>query len=233
MKSIRYAYVALVFVGILAISYGKWLASNPVNPNQAVSGKTWSGLVNSVERDIPVATRKQWQTQLNVALAAYAQKPDWGTLQNIAALEQSLGNYAAAREAIERLLAENKINYGAWMLYGDILSSMEAWKEANTAYLKVMELGGLDQLLVEKIEKLWRGHFPENIPKIKGLIESAIAYDGQKSFYMVKLASWYAEQGDFANAASHMRVAATLEPNNKAIKDDLAVYEQKEREGNK
>jgi tetratricopeptide (TPR) repeat protein len=229
MTSKTAAYIVLVILAISAIGYGKWLAANP-DPGQAVSGKTWSGLVNSVDRDIPVAVRRQWEAQLQLALASYAQKADWGTLQNIAALEYSLGNYAAAREAIERLLAENKINYGAWMISGDILAAMEDWKGADAAYLKVVELGGLDQLLVEKVEQLWRNHFPEKNPKIKGLLEAAIAYDGQKSFYMVKLAQWYAEQGDYANAVSHMRVAATLEPNTQAIKDDLAAYEAKERE---
>ncbi|MEK7094635.1 MAG: tetratricopeptide repeat protein [Patescibacteria group bacterium] len=217
---------ALIIVGII------WSLTGPngFQDDGITKGKTWFGQVNEENIDLSEEVLAQWNIQLQTAIASYKAKEDMGVLNNIGSLYLSLGQFAKAREVMEIYLTKNTINDAAYVLYGDILVRMEDWKGANTAYLKAVELSGINEQLAYKMETLWREHMPERISNIKGLYEAAIAYDGQKKFYMVQLGRWYAEQGDFANAASHLKVAVTLNPDNKDLKKEMEEYEQKARE---
>ena len=223
MRGAIWALLLLLVLGAF------WQFSRINGGDGIVTGKSWMGKVNEGKIEIASEAKAQWEAQLAVAKASYlaGEKKDMGVLQNIAVLNQSLGHYAAAREAIEMLLEQNKINDGAWVIAGDIAQNMEDWNAAEKNYLKAIELGGLNQQLLTKVEQLWRTQFPKKIEKIKGLYEAAIAYDGQKKFYLIGLGRWYAEQGNFVEAASHLKVALTLDPKNEDLKKEWMDYEQK------
>ncbi|MBI2477072.1 hypothetical protein HYV72_02750, partial [Candidatus Uhrbacteria bacterium] len=167
----------------------------------------------------PPQARAQWEAQLDTTLAALVyDESDLSQIQTAAILEEQLGLYADARRHMEDVLEKNQINPANWTIYGDIALKMRDYETAELAYAKSLELG-VDQQVVAKLEQLWREHLPSQMENIEPLYQDAIAADGQRTFYLVRLAEFYAERGRFDEAVSHMKVAADLDKDNQELQD--------------
>lgn len=212
--------IILIALGIVVIVLVAWQWKQDW---RGFSGGAYPGLVNQEVLDLPPEVRAQWEAQLDTALAVLAtDASDLGQLQVTAVLEEQLGLYAEARAHMETLLERNKINPANWTIYGDIALKMQDYETAELAFAKSLELA-LDEQVIAKLEDVWRTKLPSQKPNIETLYLNAIAVDGQRVFYLVRLAQWYAEEGRWAEAASHLKVAADLEPENESLR---ASYEE-------
>lgn len=213
---------ALVLIG--------WLTWDQGVRTEGVATKTYLGFVQSEDREIPEEVRAQWEIQRDADLAILQQDPDdLNALQGVAVLERSLGNYATARNYIERYLELNSINPAGWTILGDIAWSMEDYKTAESSYVKSMSLS-LNESTVTKLERLWREQFPDRYEDIELLYEDAIRVDGQRASYASRLARWYAEQERWQEAADNMNIVVQLNPDDQNAREEYQEYLQNARE---
>lgn len=209
--------IIAVIASVIVIALIVWQATSQKNLLQS---EDYPGFVNQETLDIPEDVSAQWQIQLNTAQATYDQNPDdLNSLMNIAFWNQQFGNYAVSRRAIEKVLEKNNINFTAWTILGDTAYKMKDWETAESAYVKSLSLH-TDPNLFYKIETVWRAGFPEKYNDIKTLYEDAITLDGQKPFYLTRLADWYAEQDRWQESADHLKVVADLVPEDENARAD-------------
>ena len=116
-------------------------------------------------------------------------------------------------------------------MLGDVAYKMKDWETAESAYVKSLELH-TDPNLFFKIENVWRSGFPERYNDIEILYQDAITLDGQKPFYLTKLAEWYAEQSRWQEAADHLKVVTELIPEDEGARDDYEAYLDKAKANN-
>ena len=216
-----------IVVALLIIAGVVWLWQRD---KETLSDREYPGFVNQKDLGIPEDVRAQWEIQLRTAEALYAADPsDLSALQSIAVFHHSLGNFATARRAIETYVEKNTINPAGWVIYGDIANSMEDWRTAEAAWIKSLTLG-TDEFVFEKIERLWKGHFPERDADIEVLWQDAIRLDEQRDMYLVKLARWYAQHERWGEAAAHMKIVAERNKDNADTQAEYQEYRQKARE---
>ncbi len=213
--------VGLVIIGLIGL---KWATDGAL-----ISGDRYPGFVNQEEVEIPPEARMQWEARLDTALASLAHDPDdLSQLQTTAVLELELGLYADARGHMEQVLDKNEINPVAWTIYGDIAAKMHDYETAELAYAKSLELS-IDQQVLLKLENVWRNNLPSQYPNIEVLYQDAIVSVGQQPFLLIRLAQFYADEGRYEEAASHLKVAMDLDPENEDIKTDYENMKEKAR----
>jgi tetratricopeptide (TPR) repeat protein len=218
--------IVIIVIGLAVIGFVGWQWASD---GELISGDEYPGFVNQEDLDIPDSARLQWEAQLDTARASLAQDPDnFGQLQATAVLEQQLGLYADARKHMELLLKGNQINPVAWTIYGDIVYKMRDYETAELAYAKSLELD-IDQQVLLKLENVWRNDLPSQYPNIETLYKDAISAAGQEPFFLIRLAQWYADEGRYEEAASHLKVAMDLDPENEDIRTDYENMKEKAR----
>ena len=219
--------VLLIVLGLVVIGAVAW---DWAGDGKLFSSDRYPGFVNEEALDLPADVRGPWEAQYDTAIASLAYDPeDLSANATLAVLESNLGKYADARERMEFVLSKNQINPVNWTIFGDIVSKMGDYEATELAYLKSLELT-VDQQVVYKLEQLWREHLPSQTDNIEALYQDAIAAEGQTRFYLVQLAAWYEEEGRFEEAASHLKVASDLEPDNEALREAYEEMARKARE---
>lgn len=184
----------------------------------------YPGLVNSEDLNIPEETRAQWEIQLNGVLATLEENSDdMAANQAAASYYNLLGEYAKARQYIEKYVQLNTINPVGWTMMGDILVNMQDYEAAESAYKKSLSLG-VDENIFPKLERLYRDHLTHKYDEIERLYIDAIELDEQRDEYLVKLARWYAENDRWQEAADHMEVVAKRNRDNDDIQAEWQKY---------
>ncbi|MEK7529857.1 MAG: hypothetical protein AAB570_02940 [Patescibacteria group bacterium] len=215
--------VILIVVGVVIVGLIAW---DWASDGELFSTPKYPGFVNEETLDLPAEVRAQWEAQYDTALSSLEYDPeDLSANVTLAVLELSLGRYADARERMEFVLSRNQLNAVNWTVFGDVALKMGDYEAAELAYLKSLEIS-VDQQVIFKLEQVWREHLPSQTDNIEALYRDAIAAEGQKRFYLVQLAAWYEERDRLDEAASHLKVASDLEPDNEELK---AAYEEMAR----
>lgn len=210
--------VAVVVVAVAA--YGVSLALRNNDP--------YKGLVTERSVDMEESTRVYFENRLKTTQAAIAAKEaageviDLNLYLSVASDAYSLGHLAVAREALELQLAGNSINFVAWNNYALVLEEMEDYVPAEDAFQKTLEIESGIEKYYDDYANFLITHFPERRDDLKALYETSLQVGGQGIWNMRGLAVWYAADGQCDKAVDHYQVAVTLDPENQALKDDMA-----------
>ena len=206
------------------------LIVNVAMRGRLLSGKEYPGLINvAPEEEWPITegARAQWDLQLKTALSVLERQPDdLGNIQGVATLYYQLGEWGKSRRWFERYFELNAINPGAWAQYADLSRLMGDYDTAERAFIKSIDLQH-NALTVDKLEQLWRQHFPEKREEIRLLYERAVQIDGQTAANMVRLAIWYEEEGQLERAMEHLEIALSNAPEIEGITSRIEELQAK------
>jgi len=118
---------------------------------------------------------------------------------NITLYYKYLGDYRAAYDYNLKTLEIDPSFRRTWLNFGDVLLSMKAYKSAETAYKKSIELFNYDDLGWKKLVALYEKTQPDNHDLIKNTYEEALAIlrnnSEDETPLLQKYAVWLANTG--------------------------------------
>lgn len=199
--------VVLVALGV----YGWWTflgpGSNPYRGLRTTSEVQMTDEIRTlIEQRVAVTEASiKAQDEENIDLDLYI------LLANDASM---LGDLVKAREAAEKAVEGNSINYAAWNLLGSITEDMTDYDAARHAYKQaVVQRPGIDELYRDYVTLL-ENHWPDEREEIKATLEASVIDGDRSAWNMTALARWYKEEGDCTRARDHYELAKELDPEN-------------------
>lgn len=216
--------ILTIIIGLAVIAGAAWMA---FAPSSELSARPYPGLVNQADPGLPEEVRAAWELQRNLVQAKIAQYPDAPVNYiTLATYNRQLGEYAAARRAIEQALDMAPADRRAWTILGDIAANMGDAETAEYAYLAAQEIAS-DEAVYVKLASLYRGDLAdERYHLIEELYQEAIRQHGQLGMFMTRLAEWYEDEGRYQDAIDHLEVVLSQNPEDQATRDQISALKQ-------
>ncbi len=183
-----------------------------------VNRDPYAGLVKTMEVQSDEATKTLVRQRLATTQAAIVAAQQAGEEVNLdlyvslASDSLLLGDLVSAREALEKQLEGNALNYTAWNTYGTVLEYMHDYEKALEAYYRALELQPNEEYYRDVITLIEK-QFTDRDEQIEILYTDSVKTLGQNVWNMKGLGAWYAAHGDCEKADDHYDVAISLAEN--------------------
>ena len=140
--------------------------------------------------------------------------------------ESLLGNLDRAREAAEKAVQLNPLNFAALNLLGSIEEDMYDYDAAREAYKATIDQTPDVEEFYRDYVVLMQAHWPEEREEIKAALEASIADYGRTAWNVTELARWYTTEGDCERAEDHYDLATKLDPGNAGLAAEAEAAEE-------
>lgn len=229
-KLIKIGAAAVIIVGL-----GGYWAWNQFglseSPNLNTSEPT---LKTTVDRGMEPDVRATFEERLAVQKQLVADNEAAGIRDLTAILVlgnayYTLGDLENAALWYREILRTNPLDAPALENLGQAQQEMGDYAGAEASWKLAVDQNGYEQTylrLADLIEK----HFPERRGEVQGILEVAIANNGQTVPLLTRLARWYGDSGMYEEAISHYKVAAVLDPDDESIETAIQELKQKREE---
>lgn len=214
------ASVIVLSVGLVAVVLGGVFAWNYTHQDP-YKGLVTTIEVQSDEETVQLLKQRLATTQASIAAAeARGEEVDLDLYLSIASDAMILGDLVIAREALEKQLEGNSLNYTAWNFYGSVLELMTDYEGAEDAYLRAIYSGaGVEEFYRDYIVLLER-QYPERVSDRFAMLERAVEEQGPTQWNMVMLGRYYRDQKDCDAMSAHYENAERLAPDNMEIANE-------------
>ncbi len=217
-QKIAASVAGLALVAILVVG-GYLVIHKAANP--------YAGLTLWRPTQIDDATKTTLTQRIATTEASISSKPsDTPTVEmtnlylSVANDSYVLGDLVTARVYLEKALNNNSLMDSAWNMYGDVLDHMGDRVKAEDAYKQAIQISPSTKYYMDYFRFLHADSPARDQDALNDLLQG-VSVLGQNTDFMVALAEYYADHGDCAESLAHYKVAVTLAPDNKAIKDDM------------
>ncbi|MBP9828100.1 hypothetical protein KBC55_03005 [Patescibacteria group bacterium] len=206
------AVVAVIFAGIAVWNY--------------THQDPYKGLVTSIEVQsdpeiVQLMEQRLATTKASIAaLEARGEVVDLDLYLSVANDAMVLGDLITAREAIEKQLDGNPLNYTAWNFYGSVLELMTDYEGAEDAYLRAIYSGAAIEEFYRDYIVLLERRYPERTADRFAMLERSVEEQGATQWNMVMLGRYYKDQKDCAAMSAHYDNAERLAPENVEIANE-------------
>lgn len=211
--------VAAVLVILILVGFWAFRAAPVTAPNN--SGIIGTSIVDIVDRGMSPEQEQTFRDKIAEFEATVAKNEadgarDISVILQLGNLYYTVGDLKTAASWYQNILQTNPEDSPALENLGQVEFEMGNFDGAKTSWLKAVDIAANEMIYI-KLADLIEERFPEQNAKIQGLLETAIANNGQTVGLLVRLGQWYADRGMYDEAISHYQVAKQLDPETQGI----------------
>lgn len=229
MKEFNPKWIKIVAaVLIIVILGGVWMYRDATNGTKVPgdgSEPVVTSIVGVVDRGMSPEQEQLFRDRIAEFEATVAKNEaegtrDIGQILQLGNLYYTVGDLETAASWYENILKTNPEDSPALENIGQVQFEMGNFAAAETSWLKAVDIAANEMIYI-KLADLIEERFPEQNAKIQGLLETAIANNGQTVGLLVRLGQWYADREMYDEAISHYQVAKQLDPGTQGIAAEI------------